>query len=325
MNDIFKALTEYLKKFSRVYIMTHKNPDLDGLGSAICLYEIASSFEKECYIIDTDDMQNSTVQKMYDVLKDKKIEFNMLKEKEAVSSLNDDTLLVIVDVHKEIMVESSKLLSKSKNVIVIDHHVKGNNYIKTTDLSYINSHLSSVTEFMVYYLKYLNKTVNSIIATIMLTGIEIDTSNYKLKTSEKTFEAASILASMGADSILKQELLKEDKEAYLKRSYFVKNSDMINENMAMCIMDEEIYEPKEIAEVAEQLLQFNNVEASFAIGKLKENIVGVSARSLGNVDVSKIMTELGGGGHLTDAAAQIEATKIEDVKKQLIGIIGGIK
>lgn len=323
MNDIFKLLTEYIKKFPRVYIMTHKNPDLDGLGSAICLHEIVTSFKKECFIIDTDEIQNSTVQKMYNILKEKSIFFHRIKEKEAILNTNN-TLLIVLDVHKENMVESSLLLSKCENIIVIDHHIKGTDYIKTTDLSYINANLSSVVEFMVYYLKYLNKIVNPIIATIMLTGIEIDTSNYKLKTSEKTFEAASILTSMGVDSILKQELLKEDKEVYVKRSYFVKNSDMINDNIAICTMDDNIYEPKEIAEIAEQLLQFNNIEASFAIGKLKENLIGVSARSLGNVDVEKMMKKLGGGGHLTDAATQISDSKIEEVKKQLIEIIGGI-
>ncbi len=321
MTEIFKSLTENIKKFTKIYIMTHKNPDLDGLGASICLYTIAKSFHKECFVIDTNDTKNRTVEKMYEILNEKQIKIELKKEREAIKELTDDTLLIILDVHKPEMVESEKLLQKSKHVIVIDHHIKGNNYIKTTNLCYINSGISSVTEMMAYYLKYLNKIVDPVIATIMITGIEIDTNNYKLKTTERTYEAGAILTSLGADSILKQELLKEDKESYLKRSSFVKHSTMINENMALCTMDMEIYAPKDLAEIAEQLLQFDNVEASFSIGKIKENVIGISARSLGNIDVEEIMEQIGGGGHKTDAACQLPNTTIEEAKTRILEIV----
>ncbi|MCI9233643.1 MAG: hypothetical protein HFH08_03470 [Bacilli bacterium] len=321
MIDVFHTLTKAIKKYEKIYIMTHKNPDLDGLGASICLYKIVTSFNKECYVIDTEEPKDSSIEKMYQLLNENQLEIKTKKESKAIRDLNENTLLIILDVHKPEMVEAKKLLEKSSHVIVLDHHIKGTSYIKGTEFSYINSSISSITEFMVYYLKYLNKSVDSVIATIMIIGIEIDTNNYKLKTTEKTYEAAALLTSMGADSILKQELLKENKEAYLKRSYFVNKSEMMNENMALCIMDDSICVPKDLAEIAEQLLQFDKVEASFAIGNLGKNIVGVSARSLGNVNVEEIMSVLGGGGHLTDAAAQLSNITIEEVKKQITEIV----
>lgn len=221
MIDVFHRLTEIIKKYDTIYIMTHKNPDLDGLGASICLYKIIASFKKECYIIDTDEPKDRSVLKMYELLQENKVEVSLKKENKTFKDMGEGTLLIILDVHKDEMVENKDILRTSKHVVVLDHHIKGTNYIKETELSYINSSISSVTELMVYYLKYLNKSVDPVIATIMITGMEIDTSNYKLKTTEKTYEAAAILTSMGADSILKQELLKETKEAYLKRSYFV--------------------------------------------------------------------------------------------------------
>lgn len=321
MIDVFHTLTETIKKYDIIYIMTHKNPDLDGLGASICLYKIITSFKKECYIIDAEEQNDRSVVKMYELLQKNKIEVNLTKETTVLQKQMENSLLIILDVHKAEMVESKKLLENSKHVIILDHHIKGTSYIKETELSYINSSISSVTEFMVYYLKYLNKNVNPVIATIMITGMEIDTSNYKLKTTEKTYEAAAMLTSMGANSILKQELLKETKEAYLKRSYFVNKSEMINENMALCIMDDSIYTPKDLAEIAEQLLQFDKVEASFTIGRLEKNIIGVSARSLGNVNVEEIMSALGGGGHLTDAAAQLFNKTIIEVKDKILKIV----
>lgn len=321
MTDIFKSLTQYIKNNDKIYIMTHKNPDLDGLGSAIALYTIVKSFHKECYIIDTEDEKNSTVKKMEEILEQNHIEIEKKTEADLQNEDLDRVLLIIVDVHKKELIESPNLLDRINHVIVLDHHIKGSSYITKTILSYINSHMSSVTEFMVYYLKYLNKSVDPVIATIMITGIEIDTNSYKLKTTEKTYEAAAILASFGADSILKQELLKENKEVYLRRSQFVKESYMINQVMAMCTLDEKIYVPKDLAEIAEQLLQFNDVEASFVVGKLKEDVVGISARSLGNVDVETVMEELGGGGHLTDAACQLKNCSIEEAKNKVIKIV----
>lgn len=321
MIEVFKTVTELIKKYQTIYIMTHKNPDLDGLGASICLYEIVTSFKKECYIVDTEKQKNSSVEKMYEVLKEKGIRLQLKTEKQVLKNITEEGLLIILDVHKEELLESKKLLEISKHIAVLDHHIKGVNYIKNTELCYINTSISSISEFMVYYLRYLNKIVDPVVATILLTGIEIDTNNYKLKTTEKTYEAGAILTSMGADSILKQELLKEDKESYLKRSYFVNKSDMINDNMALCMMDENIYNPKDLAEIAEQLLQFDHVEASFAIGRLGKTVVGISARSLGNIDVENIMSVLGGGGHKTDAAVQLENITIKEAKEKILEIV----
>ena len=152
----------------------------------------------------------------------------------------------------------------------------------------------------------------------MLAGIEIDTNAFNIKTSSKTFEAAAYLLKIGASNIEKQKLLKENKESYCKRQEFVKNSYMLNDNMALCVMDNKIYPKYELALISEDLLQFDNVEASFTIGYTDKNTVGISARSIGEIDVERIMECLGGGGHKTDAAASIENKKIEEVKEELL-------
>ena len=172
------------------------------------------------------------------------------------------------------------------------------------------------------YLKYLNKKVSPLIATIMLSGIEIDTNSFNVKTTAETYEAAAFLAKMGADNVIKQELLKESKDEFVRRQEFVRDSFMINRNMAMCILDDNIYDKEDLATIAEELLQFDEVEASFSIGKLSKTTIGVSARSIGKINVEEIMTQLGGGGHITEAAAQIKKSSIDKVKKAIIEIVG---
>ena len=206
------------------------------------------------------------------------------------------------------------------DVVVLDHHIKNKNYIKDSKFMYIDSNLSSMSELITYYCAYLNLDLDNVISTILLAGIEIDTNSFNLKTTGKTYEAASILMEMGADSIMKQELLKGTKDEYIKRASYIKSSFMINDNMAMCVINK-VIESKTLAEVAEEMLNFEDIKATFALGKLDNDTIGISARSLGDIDVSGLMKELGGGGHSSNAATQIKNKTLKEVKQELIDLL----
>lgn len=324
MDQIFNNLTKLIKEHDNIMIMTHKYPDFDGIGSALALSSIISSFNKNSYIIKGIGEKNKSLDKAYQLLDQNNINYSLITKIKANKIITENTLLIILDTHKSSMVEASELLNKTSNVIIIDHHIKSKDYIKTSKLSYINSNLSSTVEFMTHYLKYLNKEINNFYATFMLVGLEIDTNNFKLKTTDTTYETAAILVRMGADNILKQELLQETKTDYLKRQKIIEKSTMITDNMALCVADTQIYHKQDLASIAEELLQFENVEASFAIGKITSKIVGISARSIGKIDVEIIMSQLGGGGHLNEAATQLNCS-IMEAERQLVEVIGGKK
>lgn len=315
MEEILNNLTKIIKQYNRFIIMTHKNPDFDGMGSAIALQQIIKDFKKESYIVVNKKEFDTSMKKVFSLLKEEEIYHSTISKSNVSKVINDDTVLIILDTCKSEMVEDPKLIEKVKNVVIIDHHIKSKEYIKDTIFEYINSNLSSIVEFMCNYLKYLNKTVNPYIATFLQVGLEIDTNNFKLKITDKTYEAAAFLTRLGADSVLKQELLQESIESYILRSKLIEKSFMINDNMAMCLADSKIYRKQDLASIAENLLQFENVEASFVIGKISESVIGISARSIGTVDVESIMAKLGGGGHINEAAAQIENKTILHVKE----------
>ena len=321
MEEIFNSLTQLIKEHNSILIMTHRNPDFDGMGSALGLQQIINSFKKESYICINNSEKNSSLKKSYDLIKENNLYFNTVKKTNVDNLINDDTLLIILDTHKKEMTEIPELIDKVKNIIVIDHHIKSKDHINDITLSYINSGLSSTVEFMANYIKYLNKQIDPLFATIMLVGLEIDTNNFRLKTTDKTYEAAAFLSKLGADNILKQELLQENKEIYIKRQKLVEKSFMINQNMTLCILDNKIYENKDLAAIAEELLQFENVEASFVIGNISKDIVGISARSIGKINVEEIMAKLGGGGHYTEAATQIKEKTISEVKELLLSVL----
>ena len=315
MEQLFDKLNEIIKEYDNFIIMGHKNPDLDSLGSSLGFYNIVKHFNKNAYIYLNDKelgSYNDNFNRALDKLKEK-VDFINKDIK------SDNTLVIVTDVHSKNRVDFEEVIDKY-DVIVLDHHIKNNDYIKDTKFMYIDTNLSSMSELIAFYLDYLKIDIDTITATIILAGIEIDTNAFNLKTSSNTYKAASILMDLGADTILKQELLKETKEEYLKRVSFIKTSFMVDNDTAMCIVNKEVTNI-DLAEIAEELLTFHDVKASYVIGKLSSNVVGISARSLGDIDVSIIMKQMGGGGHMSNAATQIEGKTIKEIKQELTKLI----
>ncbi len=319
MDQIYNNLTKLIKKYNNFIIMTHKNPDFDGIASSICLQQIIYSFKKESYILINNSMDNS-LKEAIKLLKENNVYINTTNKTNVDKLINDDTMIIVLDTYKTSLVEDYSILN-NKNIVVIDHHIKSKDYIKTTIFEYINQSLSSIIEFMTFYLKYLNKNVDKLVATYMMLGLEIDTNNFRLKTTDKTYEAASYLYKMGPDNVLKQKLLKEPMANFIKRCDLIKNAHFINNKFSVCILDDKIYKKHNLAQIALELLQFDKIEASFVIGYLDNDIIGISSRSIGDVNVEAIMVQLGGGGHLYEAAAEFKTNDIDDVKNKLLEVI----
>lgn len=272
MINFFKELDKEIELHDNIIIMGHQNPDLDCIGSSLGLYEC---IEKEKYIFKTTDKLNDSMTKAFNMLKEKNINFI---NKNNYKNLLKNTLLIITDLNRKSLLEHSEILDEIKDIVIIDHHIVGKEKIESK-LEYINTQASSASEIIAHYLQYKKKKIDNIIATIMLSGIEIDTNGYNMKTTEQTFKTAAFLMSMGADNILKQNILKIKKEDYINRTRQIENSYMLN-NMMICKLEGENYNPSYLATMSEDLLRFDKVEASFTIGKLINKKIGISARSL---------------------------------------------
>lgn len=323
MNYLFEKLTENIKKHSNIVLMTHKRPDLDGMTSCIALSKICELMKKDAYIVYPTEKVNTSLEKGINALKDKKIKINLLSSKEIEKIINKETLLIILDTQKPELVEDQLIIDKINDVFVIDHHMNSSRHVEKAMFEYINSNKSSTVEIIVCYLKYLKKHLDPIIFTLMLAGLEIDTNGYNLKTSEDTFKIAAFLTKNGADLILKQEILKGSREDFIRRHNYIKNSYYVKDKYLLCEMTEDVYDNVDLAIVADEMLRFDGVEVSFAVGKLSSDVVGVSARSMGKVSVEIIMNTIGGGGHVTDAAAQIKDKEIKEVVEMIKKAIEG--
>lgn len=319
MDSLFNRLKELVLNYDNVIIMSHINPDLDALGSSLGMSSILNSLGVDNRIfLDTNKYEDNSAIKLALSLVSNDVFINKKNYKDYLKN----TLLIVLDTHKTERVEYPKLIEDIDNVVVLDHHIKSTDYIKDTEIFYIDSTLSSVVELISCFAKSIEVTLPPIVATIMLAGMQIDTDGFNIKISERAFTSAAHLVSMGADSVIIKHLLKESKEEFLRKADFIKSSYVYKGKYAICLLDSTESTPEELAGISQELLNFEEVEASFTIGYLEKKLIGISARSMDSIDVCEIMTKLGGGGHATSAAVQIKGNTIKEVERSLKKVLG---
>ncbi|MBU8914845.1 DHH family phosphoesterase [Neobacillus sp. 114] len=322
---ISHALRDLIIASDKVIIMGHKNPDMDSIGSSIGIYKVAQLNQKDAYIVVNMQEMESGVKRMMDEIRhQEKLYSRFIGPEEALEIATDKTLLVVVDTHKPSLVMEERLLNKIDNVVVIDHHRRGEDFIANPLLVYMEPYASSTSELVTEFLEYQPKRgkIEVIEATALLAGIIVDTKSFSLRTGSRTFDAASYLRAHGADTILVQKFLKEDVGTYIKRSKLIESVYFYHEGIAIAKGSEQDFNDQVIiAQAADTLLTMNGVTASFVISKRSEELIGISARSLGNINVQVIMEGMKGGGHLTNAATQLTGLTIEQAEDQLKQVI----
>lgn len=326
---ISQAMQELMLEAGNIYVMGHTNPDMDAIGSAFGIARIAMMLKQNAYVvINQNNVTNDINKLLSETEKYEETYNNILSPQEAEDQITEDDMVVLVDHHKPTLSIAPELLNYTKKNIIIDHHRRGEEFTENPMLVYIEPYASSTAELITEFFEYVpveGNPINRIEATAMLGGIIVDTNNFSLRTGSRTFNAASYLQSVGANITLIQRMLKEDLNTYLERSRLFKTINFVKEGFAIAVGEEDkIYNPVTAAQTADEMLNMTDVEASFVITKRAANTVGISARSLGMVNVQRIMEQLGGGGHLSNAATQIDDQTIQEVKDKLVEVIHSI-
>ncbi|WML58288.1 DHH family phosphoesterase [Neobacillus sp. PS2-9] len=318
---ISHALRDLITASDKVIVMGHKNPDMDSIGSSIGIYKVAQMNQKEAYIVvNTSELDNGGKRLMEEIRQSEQLYSHFIGPEQALEMSTEKTLLVIVDTHKPALVMEERLLNKIDHVVVIDHHRRGEDFIANPLLVYMEPYASSTAELVTEFLEYQPKRgkIEMIEATALLAGIIVDTKSFSLRTGSRTFDAASYLRAHGADTVLVQKLLKEDVDTYIKRAKLIESVSFYREGVAIAKGNEnELNDQVIIAQAADTLLTMDGVLASFVISKRSEGVIGISARSLGNINVQVIMESLKGGGHLTNAATQLSGLTINETETKL--------
>ena len=319
---IAHALEGLINESSKILIMGHSNSDMDCIGASMGIYRLAKHLNKSAQIVLNPKGENLKAF-LNELSNEKEYENIIIEPEKAVESIDDDTLLVVVDTNKKNYVESPDVLAKAKKIFVVDHHRRSPDYIETATLTFHEVYASSASELVTELIEYANSEpeLTSFEAEALYSGIMMDTKNFTFKTGVRTFEAAAYLRKCGVDIIKVKKWFQSDLETYNKISEIVAKSEIIDGNIAISIYDKEDADANiTCAKAADELLTISNITASFVIGKMGEQIC-ISGRSIGDINVQLILEKLGGGGHITVAGAQIEGMTVEEVKQELINRI----
>lgn len=323
---IAHALRMVMSQSSKVFIMGHKNPDLDSFGSALGLYRMTKIVGKEAYIV-----LNNYNDTMVDIIDDAKKteEYNFVSTEKALSLADEKSLVVVVDTHRPSLVESFELVEKVKRTAVIDHHRRAEDVLPDQILSYMESYASSASELVTEVVQYANekntkKILTKLEADALLAGIMVDTNRFAVKAGVRTFEAASWLRRAGADLINVTKYFQADAESLRVKALCLANAKFYEGSIAMSVCPGENINSQIInSQVADELLTIKGIKASFVAGRNEQGQTVISARSLGDINVQTVMEKFGGGGHLNTAGAQVDISpeemleKIEAVLKEM--------
>lgn len=326
---VSQALKDLMEEASEIIVMGHQFPDMDAIGGCLGIRRIAKMNQKKAWIITNENQFSHDIHKLMDVIREQKdLREDIITPEEALEKLTPNTLVILVDVSRPVIAASPEVLEQANKIVVIDHHRRSQDFPKNPVLVYIEPYASSTGELITELFEYQNnyaESIQPIEATAMLGGIIVDTRNFTLRTGSRTFDAASYLKSVGADTILIQRLLKENVETYLLRSHLLNSLILLDNNIGIVQGEEDTPYPTVVAaQTADMMLSMENIDASFVVTKREDGRIGISGRSLGNKNVQRVMEKMGGGGHLSNAATQLSDTTIEEAVIQLKEVISDL-
>ena len=316
---IANAMQDLIMSSERVFLMGHRFGDLDSVGAACGLAGALKILGKQAYI--AVDRSKNLASNLIDIVDEETNYGLFINPAEAEELIGPNDMLIIVDTHNKDYVESRALYEKAHSVVVIDHHRKTVNFIDDAVIFHHEPYASSASEMVTEIIQYFNYSSDEKIASChadaLLAGIMLDTKNFVMRTGVRTFEAAAYLKKMGADTVAVKLLFSNSIDSYRRKTQIVASAKIHN-NCAIAAADFKSDDIRLVApQAADELLGITDVDASFVIYKTGST-VNISARSLGALNVQVIMEQLGGGGHQTMAATQLEGTTVEDAVKALI-------
>ncbi len=321
-----QSMISYINSCHNILIMGHKDADMDAIGACLGIYAIAKRAQKEVNIIyDPKSIEAKAKNAISYSFSKYEIQDIFISPSSAVAKIDPNTLLFVVDCHSENMVMSKDVLAKTKNIAIIDHHRKNEDAIIDPGFIFQDPNASSTCELIMELIKFggINITMPEKIATIMLSGVLLDTNHFRNRTGSRTYEACAVLKEYGANSEDADLFLKDEYEEYLLKIKIMNNTvkNPYYGIVIACANYEDIVDRSLLAKVADETMNLKEMKACFVIGRTSQKEVSVSARSNGSVNVQFIMEKMHGGGHFTAAGVQRETTNIEEIKEELLKVL----
>ena len=315
-----QALKQQFESSDQVIIIGHKRADLDALGAMVGVYAMASSVQPKTYLFAPSEELDPTATKVMNKLLTYNSDVKNWFIDKASVKVTAQTLVVVCDTQAKHLIMDESFIVKPEKTVIIDHHRASEDTIEA-ELSYIEPYASSTVELVTELLMFFEATqevnVDYFIASIMYSGMIVDTNHFTIRTGPRTFVAAARLKEFGADTSLVNTWLRQDMSRVKFINQLINDALIIEDKYMIMCSPIFIEDPVLLAQAANTALQINNIEATFSIGQIEESVISISARSHGEFNVQIFMEDLGGGGHLSSAAAQMQSSSVSEIKEKI--------
>ena len=318
------AISDKIRSVDQVFVVGHKNLDMDALGSAVGMQLFASNVTENSYAIYDEEQMSPDIERAVSFLEKEGVT-KLLSVKDAMGMVTNRSLLILVDHSKTSLTLSKDFYDLFTQTIVIDHHRRDQDFPDNAVITYIESGASSASELVTELLQFQNSKKNRLSrmqASVLMAGMMLDTKNFTSRVTSRTFDVASYLRTRGSDSIAIQEIAATDFEEYREVNELILQGHKLGSDILIAqAKDSTAYDTVVISKAADAMLAMSGIEASFVLAKNTQGFISISARSRSKINVQRIMEELGGGGHFNLAAAQIENMSLSEAGEKLTQLI----
>ena len=318
------AISEKLKSVDCVFVVGHKNLDMDALGSAVGMQLFSSNVLDESYVVYDAEQMSPDIHRAIQFLENEGVT-KLLSLDQAMEMVTNRSLLVMVDHSKTTLTLSKEFYDLFTQTIVIDHHRRDQDFPDNAVITYIESGASSASELVTELIQFQNSKkarLSRIQASVLMGGIMLDTKNFTSRVTSRTFDVASYLRTRGSDSVVIQEFAATDFEEYRLVNELILQGQAVQPSILVAqAKDTKEYDTVVISKAADTMLAMSGIEASFVIAKNRQGDISISARSRSKINVQRIMEELGGGGHFNLAAARLTDMSLQEAGDKLKTII----
>ena len=318
------AISEKLKSVDHVFVVGHKNLDMDALGSAVGMQLFSSNVLDESYVVYDAEQMSPDIHRAIQFLENEGVT-KLLTLDQAMEMVTNRSLLVMVDHSKTALTLSKEFYDLFTQTIVIDHHRRDQDFPDNAVITYIESGASSASELVTELIQFQNSKksrLSRIQASVLMGGMMLDTKNFTSRVTSRTFDVASYLRTRGSDSVVIQELAATDFEEYRLVNELILQGQAVQPSILVAqAKDTKEYDTVVISKAADTMLAMSGIEASFVIAKNRQGDISISARSRSKINVQRIMEELGGGGHFNLAAARLTDMTLQEAGEKLKTVI----
>ena len=314
------SLMELIAQSSQVFIMGHKNADLDAVGAAMGVACLCRKKGKKPHIVV--DLEHNAAEKLIEEIREvPEYKDAFISGQEALLMADNRSILIVVDTNRPDQVESRHLLEAISKVCVIDHHRRAAEYINPVVVNLHETYASSAAELVTELMQYAveNTDILPIEAKSLMAGICLDTKSFNVRTGERTFEAAAFLRRLGADTVEVKKLLQNDFQGTMAKYQIIRSARLYRQEIAIAALNSGTTRVL-AAQAADELLNISGITASFVLYPDGDQVV-ISARSIGSANVQMILEPLGGGGNTATAGAQIKGANVKDILDALVASI----